>query len=534
MSSGDCQSGDTLGFPIKLGSSLGGIWPGTDPAIKEIKLKKMTIPTDFSIAWASEAIITMSVIQDATKFQITGFDAIATQTTLTYGVAIYSCSSVISIVRNQHPTLYDLGQSTYEIILAFQIQNPSANPSSPHVILMCRPLVFSNSSSLPFLDDVNEAALTKQTKQTRLNLSRLFAYNQNTLMPMVTYQTCLSTKFSTSIKSIKVRVHLVKSPLYVKADTNGVGTCSSVSKYILTTTPKHIKDLVGSSFAQFKNGSSTGGFPTGTSDNLTPMESADIIKEFDTVANKLIILVPDELLGKSLAELSKNVLPKPTTKKKAFKCYRINPEKDIVDNQILVDPQTGQSLADTMAQEALESTGGDLSLANLKGPKTPSGLMPGDIQEILVIIIISIVTIVLIAHLGYIGHLFIQKKDSSKGSTEIFKFVCELVILIIFSAVYAPPVKDTPRPPRPPRREINIPPAPTPLASDDSRVSPNKSKSMFGRSTKDDDSKPTDSNTTASKSKSMFSSWGGSDTSTKGDVSKPTDSEKDKSSFLNF
>ena len=317
---------------------------------------------------------------------------------------------------------------------------------------------------------------------------------------------------------------------------------SSVSKYVLTTAPKHIRELGNSGFAKFKTGTGDDGFPTGTSDNLIPM-AADIIKDFDIVAHKLSILVPDELLGKSLAELSKNVLPKPTTKKKAFKCYRINPEKDIVDDEILVDPQTGQSLADTMAQEAMESTGGDLSLANLRRPKTPSGLMPGDIQQIIVITIISIVTFVLIAHLGYIGHLFIQKKDISKGSSEIFKFVCILVLLIIFSIVYAPPVKDTPRPPRPPRREIVIPPDPAALQMTDSRTSSvipakDKSKSMFSSwsssdtSTKDD-AKSTDSNATPAKSKSMFSSWGGSDTSTKGDA-KSTDSEKDKSSFLNF
>lgn len=441
MSSQDCQAGDTTGFPITLSQILTNPWTGIEPSKQNIKLRGLTNPCDFTVNWAPAAQTTISVSQNAEKFQIRGLDSIASGTTLTYGRATYTCSSVLSIVRNQHTNLYNLGNSpgaTYEIILAFQINNKSENPSSPDIILMCRPIIFSSWNSIPFLSSVNEAVLRGNTQNTTLDMSSIYGYDRSTLLPMVTYQTCLPTKlFNPSrLGSIKVRVHLTTQPLYVIADENGLAKCSIVSTYIFVTEPKRVADLFlnmgvnGNTKVQFRNGRGGDGFPNGigiSNDNLIPLAADSAISDFDKVVKKLSILVPEAFLGKSLGELSDINQPKPVApKKKAFKCYRIDPEKDVIDDQIMVDPETGQSLKDTMTQEALDSAGGDLSLLNADGVNAP-GMMPGDWQHIIFIIITVVVTIFLVLDLGYIAQLFFIKKDYHNGLMQLVIFIIVLV-----------------------------------------------------------------------------------------------------------
>jgi hypothetical protein len=104
-------------------------------------------------------------------------------------------------------------------------------------------------------------------------------------------------------------------------------------------------------------------------------------------------------------------VPDAPSKKKAFKCYTIDPTKDVVDDQILIDPTTGQSLKDTMNQQALDASGGDpalaAALAGEAGKKT--GLLPGDIEEIILIGFSSIGGVALLAHLTFIIRLFMIK-----------------------------------------------------------------------------------------------------------------------------
>lgn len=444
MSSQNCQAGDITGFPMRLSQILTNPWAGVTASDQNKKLRGLTAPCDFTVNWAPAAQTTISVTQNADKFQIRGLDSITSGTTLTYGRAMYRCSSVLSIVQNQHTNLYNLGNSpgaTYEIILAFQINNKLENPSSPDVILMCRPLIFSSWNSLAFLSSVNTAVLRGNTQTTTLDISSLYAYNEKMLLPMLTYQTCLSTKLLNPSKtgSIKIRVHLATQPLNVVADENGLGKCSIVSKYLLVTEPKRIADLFlnmgvnGNTKVQFKDGLGNDGFPNGigiANDNLKPLPTADTISDFNTIISKINILVPEALLGKSLSDLSDINQPKPVPPRtKAMKCYRIDPEKDIVNDQIMVDPQTGESLADTMKQEARDSAGGDLALLNANGVNAP-GMMPGDWQHIIFIIITVVMIIVLVLDLGYIAQLFFIRKDYHNGFWQLFIFVMMLVSLL--------------------------------------------------------------------------------------------------------
>ena len=157
MSDMQCQSGDMTGFPLRLSQSIFSDWPATKDTNNQ--LRKLIVPTDFTVNWGHPTTSAqISVTQAAAsnnlpgKFLITGFDTISDGTTLSYGNAGYTCSRVLSIVQNQHKTLNQGGDALYELVLAFQIANKSDNPTSPDVILLTRPIVFSsNYQSFPFL-----------------------------------------------------------------------------------------------------------------------------------------------------------------------------------------------------------------------------------------------------------------------------------------------------------------------------------------------------------------------------------------------
>jgi len=449
MSSQDCQAGSITGFPMTLSQKLNSQWVGVDEATQKKKLKALAIPTDFSVNWAPPIQTNISVIHNTKSFQIVGIDTIAAGTSLVYKSATYVCSEILSIVQNQHTNLYNLPgtDASYEVILAFQIKEKSEHPSSPDIILMCRPLIFSNFNSSPFWASVNEAVLRNNSQTTTLDMSTIYGYNASTLMPMITYHTCLSARLlnPSFTGSIKIRVHLVREPINVIADTNGLAKCSSVSKYLFATSPRNIETLfiglngasIGSGTVfQFKDGSGPDGYPNGAGaakDNLVPMASASPITDFNTLINKINILVPQNQLGQVEGFTS---IP---GRKKPFKCYRIDPKKDIVNDQILVDPSTGQSLSDTMKQEAIEAAGGDLSLVSINGNlpgQPPSGLMPGDIQHIIFIIVTTLITILLVLYLGYIAQLVFILKDFHNGIYNAAIFVVSLVALAIFGVYF--------------------------------------------------------------------------------------------------
>lgn len=374
MTDTSCQAGDTTGFPIKLGQGLHSPWPATkDP---EEHLRKLTVPTDFSIQWGPPTQgAQISVRQTTNKhgepgvFQISGISTITDSTTLIYGAARYSCSGVLSVVQNQHPTFINDTSAQYEVILAFQIVNKPYNPSSPDIILVCRPIIFSTTNDSPFWQAVDNASIKKTPQNVALDMSTMFGYNSSTLMPMITYQTCLPTKLLNyksqpySYGSLRMRVNVVQQPLYVFASENGLGKCSSIRKYTLITTgPGPVSIFGGTSsntILQFRDGYGPDLFPSQTTkENLVPNSSSSSITSFDDILDTIEIQVPEAFLGKSLAELANATTLEPVkTKKKAFKCYTVDPEKDIKGDQIMIDPTTGERLKDILDKDAVNSDG---------------------------------------------------------------------------------------------------------------------------------------------------------------------------------
>ena len=452
MSQQNCQAGDTSGFPVRLAQSLYTEWPATDRA--QAKLQKIIAPTDFTVQWGPPAqSARISVTYDQTHFQIRGIQTVANATTLTLGAATYSCSEVLSVTQSQHRTFSQDPNAIYEVILAFQIRNKSLNPSAPDIILMCRPIVFSEVNSSPFWVAVNTSVKRREPQTTSLDMSTLYGYDQSTLMPMITYRTCLPVKLhnykgATPFKgSISVRVHVVPQPIYMIADEDMKSQCSLVSKYILVTEPRRPVDMFDGASAntrfQFKDGlGSDEGFPSNTNDQFVPQTTPTPISAFADVIQKFQILVPEAFLGKSLAEISATGTPAPPPKrKKAYKCYRINPEKDIKNGQILVDPETGQSLSKTLEQKELEDAGGDPSLVD--DVDTSSGLMPGDIQQILFIVLTVLGTITLLAYFMFVVHTVMFRKDFHNGIIHFVIFIVLLFGLVVFGILFGKNDGDT-------------------------------------------------------------------------------------------
>jgi len=408
-----CQDGDITGFPLRVSQSIFSDWPATKNSQGQIR--KLITPTDFVVNWGHpSASAQISVTQNAGQngqpgiFQISGFDTIADNTTLAYGNASYTCSKVMSIVQNQHKTLNQTTEALYELILSFQISNKSENPTSPDIILLTRPIIFSSSQpSFPFLHAVDRACVRKAPQTTYVDMSTIFGYNSSTLMPMVSYQTCLPVKltntdsspYQTMTGSIRMRVNVVMQPLYVNPSENGLGLCSAINKYTLVTYPKRLVDIflynyknpvfggIGTNvYIQFKDGYGSDGFPTpleanNKRNNLVPLTQSSNISALATLLQKIQILVPEAFLGKSMAEIANSkTVPKLTSKKKAFKCYTVDPEKDIVDGQIMIDPTTGKSLKDTLKEQSAEAAGGISSMQT-----TYYTLYGGDIKSSLIV-----------------------------------------------------------------------------------------------------------------------------------------------------
>ena len=454
MSDSQCRSGDTTGFPVTLAQSLYTNWPATANA--QGQLQKLVVPTDFSLQWQNNGsqacnISVRHTLNSATGpgvFQVSGFNPDGY--TIAYGPAIYQCSGVISIVQNQHPNFVQGGNAQYEMILAFQIRNKNINPSSPDIILLCRPLSFQTSGqNTAFWNAVNSAT-TYGAPQNNIDvdMSSFFGYNSTLPMPMITYQTCIPTKLFNngqySYGSLKIRVNVVPQPLYVVATETGLGKCSLINKYTLITNNNGPIDIFGrGNILQFRDGYGTDLYPSDiTKMNLVPNAPPNAISAFADVLQKFQILVPEAFLGRSLSDIANaQTAPPVKPRKKAFKCYTIDPTRDIVDDQIMVDPTTGQSLQDTQKQGALDAAGGDTLLIE-GGSGGSSGILPGDIEHVLTAIAVAIGTITLLAYLGFIVHMILYRNNGFHDSLpHILGFIVSFIALILFSVYVEKPTE---------------------------------------------------------------------------------------------
>jgi hypothetical protein len=159
------------------------------------------------------------------------------------------------------------------------------------------------------------------------------------------------------------------------------------------------------------------------------------VDDWANVLQTFEYLVDPAFVGKSFAEIAKaQVAPVKKKGKKAFKCYTIDPRKDVVGDQILIDPATGQPLKDTMDSLNSESAGGDPALALALGGQaieSDTQIQPGDIEEWFVYIISTIGGLLLLAYLFYIIRIFIAQRYR-EGITHVVGFGgCFLILFAL-------------------------------------------------------------------------------------------------------
>jgi len=451
MSLQSCQPGSTVGFPIKLLHNLFDSWAAAS-STTEAALKPNTLVNDITVNWGPVqrgAQIKTNV--SPSSFTVTGFSVAADSTTLTIGTAQYRCSEVISITKIQHPMFCKDTNALYEFIQAFQIQNKASNPNSSDIILITRPLVFSNTKTDPFWSAIEASVLAKGTPQAvDFDLKSLYAYSNGDLLPMVMYQTCLPVQLlnynkETVKANIKIQVNVIMAPIYVKATDSGLGLCRNVNTYSLVTTPKRPVDCFPNSSSstvfQFSTGLNT--FPMDGNNNFAMLSPNSLLSDLSSVTERITIKIPKFLLGKSLSVVSNKIHPLlpglvegfDGGSSKQYKCYKIDPTKDIKDGQILVDPTTGESLSQAKADQEPDQDPVITAALNGQAPNV-SGMLPNDIQFILSIIATILGSILLLAYFWYIKHVFFDVKDLNWGFIHLIIFIALFTGLIIFSVFF--------------------------------------------------------------------------------------------------
>jgi hypothetical protein len=471
MSSKQCDigGGTTTGFPINITPSISALLSKSYDTSNN-QIQNLIVPTEFTVDWgtsSTDAQITVTQTSASGNnpaiCRISGLDSITAGASITYGNARYSCSNVLSIVANQHSKLNLISgkQAQYEVILAFQINNKRDNPSSPDIILLTRPIVLTEAgdpaaantpvfwSSVNALMSQLSSTISSKSQKIQLDMTKMFGYNSNTLMPMLSYQTCLPVKVINSLSnpaffigSLTMRVNIVINPIYIAATaTEGLQKCLAVTKYTLVTKGGGPLDIFTSNsfqfntgantFIQFKDGFGSDGFPeSGTVNNLV-LSTSTSVTTTEELMKKIEIVVPDSLLGKSITDVSAaSTLPvtaKPLNTR--FKCYSIDPTSDIKNGQIMIDPTTGKTLTDTLQQQSSAASG----FININAP-TP-GILPGDVEEGLVITVIVIFSIILSGYASFIIYNFLyQGIPPSSIWFHCFIFGLILFCLIGFSA----------------------------------------------------------------------------------------------------
>ena len=303
---------------------------------------------------------------------------------------------------------------------------------------MCRPLVFANwtSDTSDFWPSVYnlKSRPSGSTRTTTMDLSSMFAYNSTTPRPMVTYTTCMPYNLvgSSPVQNlnINVAVNIIGQPIYLNVPAQVREACAAVTKYTLATStifPNFVNVNSGQYF-QFKD---NGYSDSNASQNNYIMGPPSRSIATSDISRYIQLQVPEGMLGQSLEDINSytaNTLPKSV--KKQYKCYTINPHTDIDGDKILIDPTNGKPLRDSVIDSNTSKSLG------IDAP--PSGLSPGEIQDIVVGIFIFIFATVMIRYAIFIwSNILLDGVDYKYKIGHIIGFILIISGLTSLSLVEA-------------------------------------------------------------------------------------------------
>lgn len=442
MSLQSCQPTAYSGFPVLPPLTAAGATPIN--SILTTDFTNSIVPIDITASWQPtmpSVDVSIYASKDSTTKLINPFVFTLPESTSTtsiqYGPATYDLYRSIAIVQNQHARLTGSQSSKYEMIITFCKRDTSnLYSSSPNILLLCRPLTVSSEQKIDLIWSPIANALARSASAATIgfNIQSIYTFpTTKSFMPMVAYSTCLPVKVlnssiinpETTAKSgsISMRVYVVNQPLVINTTPEmealippSYSLSVPISRlFLLNDVPSGYNTL------QFKDGLGTGGFPSNTAANLLPLPYTVSISGTLTVSSAIRIayeyVVADELLGKSITDIVGMI---DDTKSSAggksvsggntqFKCYQIDPSKDISNGTITIDPKTGLPLKDLMAQSSSNDNGGYSSPS--LDMDASSGLMPGDWQQIGMVALIVGLTIFLLVYIIFILDHIIEHKN---------------------------------------------------------------------------------------------------------------------------
>lgn len=425
----ECSTGTVNGFPLTIKQNLFQPWatcPEKDTKTPNEIMRSLTVTTDLTSGLAPTNLKGSDL---RTTVQVGAFTRIVlpgsisgSNSTLTYTGIQYRASPYISINKIQHGNLlkYDPTSATVELIWAFQKEDQKKATEDPQVILICRPAKFDTTgrSRDAFWDAVN-ASLADSNKgkpvQDSYTIQNIFPLRQKSVM----YQMCITSKVSNTyatqsdISPFKIRVYVINDILSIPQANNATSvnaTCPALVDYSLITFDGSngpaaiVNTTITGGIFQFISGSSS----SNSANFKIPRINGTFITDWATVKSHIEIQVPDEEYRFNTG--TDGSLPG-VTPRKQFKCYTIDPQKDIVGDQITIDPKTGQPLEEYMRDENYGTEG------SIGAP----GILPGDIEFYLQYALGIIGAIVLLAYLFYWLRMFILGSSDNPVNWDTIK-----------------------------------------------------------------------------------------------------------------
>lgn len=395
-----CSAGSILGFPLTLSKNIYDKWSGYNTAGGT---KQLETPYDLTIAWQKK------IYRNArfrVEFSANSYARIYIplyNSSITYNNTEYNSVEYMSLVKTQNTNLIKRdgnGDATQELIWAFKPRDTnSISENKPHLILICRGTRYNQTGSVNAFWQAVDSSFVSNTRQSDIETD----YDLKTIFPtdeFNVYETCMTVGTNTNYR---IRVYVIPTvldiPLTNDSQTNA--TCTTVNKLVL-----NIIDDKGLNIQ-------------------LPTLSSDTIQSWDDV--KKYIQVQKEALPNN-----SNTTPN-LGRKKNFKCYTIDPDKDIIGDQITIDPATGQPLLEYLREDDMDELQSN----------TPSWFTTGLIQKYGVYVAALVGASLIIAGLVYSGSIFtelvyIDEKwlDSDWNNLKSASFVLFLCFTAIGTLTY--------------------------------------------------------------------------------------------------
>jgi hypothetical protein len=355
-----CPTGTIGGFPITSAKNLYDRWTTSHT---DAELKKLETPYDLTISWSKiPRNRTFRNEVEAGSFSRLHISPYS-DSTITLNNIMYSALNYISLVNAQNSKLVRGNDATQELIWAFKAPAMDRIPgNNPHLILICRAGRYVVGMKTDQFWQAVETSFASTTKTSDIRGE----YDLKILFPtdeFNAYETCMTVGTTTNYR---IRVYVIPRILDIPLTRDSATSekCSSVMQLSLK-----VDD------AAFNN-----------TNRLLSRLGENFIRSWDDVKKYI------QVQKNTLLDYSATTRPA-SSPRKNFKCYTIDPDKDIVGDQITIDPSTGQPLSEYLNE--------DID-AELQPAATPSWLTVGNLQQYGIYIGAGLGVCIIVAGLIYI------------------------------------------------------------------------------------------------------------------------------------